>query len=205
MYHYIAALTDDEVARGIAPLPAVIDTLTYLSTRSDDVRCGLITGNVGGIARRKMQAVGILKPRALAPPATDQRQWQGSDDIAFLGGFGSDYCSGCIDDVTRNYLDRSRPIEIAAHRCRSMLPAGAVLDRGDAPADVLAARAYAERADHPCCALAWWRRRLGAIRPINSVRSRGTAFPGGGNASPGPTALRIPASSQRAVYDTKEL
>lgn len=151
MYDFIAALTDEEVAQGITPLPGVIDTLKHLATLQENVMCGLVTGNVEGIARRKMRAVGILQTGALAQPTTDQRQWVGSEDIGFLGGFGSDYCSGDIDDVARNYLDRSRQIEIAAHRCRSLLPAGRVLKRvvhvGDAPADVLAAKAYATAAN----------------------------------------------------------
>ena len=154
MYDYISKLTDEEVAQGITPLPNVIETLERLSTMKDRVMCGLVTGNVEGIARRKMRAVGMLQTGALAKPSPEQlkRKWAGSDDIGFLGGFGSDFCSGDIDDPTRNYLDRSQQIEIAANRCRMML--GDRLKRvvhvGDAPADVLAAKAYAERVDGIC-------------------------------------------------------
>ena len=50
---------------------------------------------------------------ALAPAAAEQR-WEGEEDAAFLGGFGSDFCSGDIDDASRNYLDRAEQIVIAA-------------------------------------------------------------------------------------------
>ena len=105
--------------------------------------CGLVTGNVEGIARKKMRALGVLATGALSPPAEDQ-SWAGEECSAFLGGFGSDYCSADIDDANRNYLDRGEQIRIAASRCRTLLRPGTRLGRvvhvGDAPADVLAAR-----------------------------------------------------------------
>jgi phosphoglycolate phosphatase-like HAD superfamily hydrolase len=148
MYRYIAELSDIDVARGIEPLPTVLDKLKILSTMKDRVMCGLVTGNVEGIARRKMHAVGIWQTGALAVAAANQRGWPGSQDIAFLGGFGSDYCSGDITDLTRNHLDRARQIGIAVERGQSLARPGRrrlerVVHVGDAPADVLAAKAFA--------------------------------------------------------------
>lgn len=166
MYDYIAKLKDDEVAEGIQVLPGVLghlDTLAsmqqqsagrYSNSNSPSLACGLVTGNVEGIARRKMRAVGVLATGVLSPPSTDQlqqkdRTWTGmDDDIGFLGGFGSDYCSRNIQDPSRNYLDRGEQIAIAAKRCRASLLGASQLSRvvhvGDAPADVLAAKAYSE-------------------------------------------------------------
>ena len=56
----IASLPEDKVAVGIFPLPGVIDTLLMLAKMKDKVACRLVTGNVEGIARRKMRALGIL-------------------------------------------------------------------------------------------------------------------------------------------------
>lgn len=158
MYEYIGGLGDDEVANGISILPGVIDRLETLGTMKDRVACGLVTGNVEGIARRKMRAVGVWQTGALAPPAGDQteRRWPGSDEVGFLGGFGSDFCSGDIDDPTRNYLDRSEQIAIATKRCQdSLLSSGDRLRRvvhvGDAPSDVLAAKAFSQRKDLDLC------------------------------------------------------
>lgn len=169
---YVAALDDEEIARGIQPLPGVLETLKILaslrksqssslsssSSSSPNVICGLVTGNVEGVARRKMRATGILATGALAPPASDQlaKSWTGSDssEIAFLGGFGSDFCSGDIDDMERNHLDRAQQIAICADRCRALLLENNQRDKpllkrvvhvGDAPADVLAAKAYSEQ------------------------------------------------------------
>ena len=150
MYEYVAALSDAEVADGIDPLPGVIDTLRTLASdeMKERVACGLVTGNVEGIARIKMRAVGVLATGALAAPAAEQR-WEGEDASAFLGGFGSDFCSGDIADRSRNHLDRAEQIVIAARRCGASLPASRALTRlvhvGDAPADVLAAKSCAER------------------------------------------------------------
>lgn len=164
MYEYICTLDDDEIARGIDPLPGVLTKLTQLSKVSKElVRCGLVTGNVEGIARRKMKAVGIWDTAALYGPSPEQQDqkllslWPGSEDLAFLGGFGSDYCSGDVDDPTRNYLDRAEQILIAARRCqetlrrehekneRNNIQLKRVVHVGDAPADVLAAKACAEK------------------------------------------------------------
>ena len=159
MYEYVSDLDDEEVSRGITPLPGVLDALSTLATMKDSVSCGLVTGNVEGIARRKMKAVGILGTGALAPPSDEQLlrngDWAGAKDIGFLGGFGSDFCSGDIDDADRNHLDRSEQIGIATRRCQASLAAAEaaggechtlcrVVHVGDAPADVLAAKAFAE-------------------------------------------------------------
>mmetsp|Transcript_29781 Transcript_29781/g.45664 ORF Transcript_29781/g.45664 Transcript_29781/m.45664 type:complete len:333 (+) Transcript_29781:225-1223(+) len=157
MYQNIASLTDEELMRGIDILPGVISHLKTLSTMKDQVACGLVTGNVEGIARRKMRAVGVWDTGALAPPSSCQQsqQWPGVEGIGFLGGFGSDYCSGNIDDFARNHLDRAEQIAIATKRCQAQLldqeeergqqsqKLQRVVHVGDAPADVLAAKAFA--------------------------------------------------------------
>ena len=149
MYDYIAKMSDADMCRGIEALPGVVDTLKKFS---DDkikrhVLCGLVTGNVEGIARKKMRAVGILATGALSPKSKDQ-DWDGENDAAFLGGFGSDYCSGDIEDYSRNYKDRGEQIIIAYNRAKSMLGPDQEIVRvvhvGDAPADVLAAKYCAE-------------------------------------------------------------
>jgi len=145
MHEYFASLSDDEAVAGIGVLPGVISTLRRLAGE-DSIICGLVTGNVEGIARKKMRAVGILETGALAPPAPDQLEkvWAGEEGSAFLGGFGSDYCSGIIAEADRNHLDRGEQIAIAVRRCRTTLPEGTevakVVHVGDAPSDVLAAR-----------------------------------------------------------------
>ena len=146
MYEYCAALSDEQMTVGIDPLPGVLDTLRSLAGNSRVV-CGLVTGNVEGIARKKMRAVGVLGTGALAPAAPSQT-WASEADAAFLGGFGSDYCSGELDDPSRNHLDRAEQIVIAAKRCRELLGPDASLTRvvhvGDAPSDVLAAKHCAD-------------------------------------------------------------
>ena len=60
---------DADAARGIEPLPGALESLRTLAGMRDRVVCGLVTGNVEGIARKKMRAVGVLATGALAPPA----------------------------------------------------------------------------------------------------------------------------------------
>merc|ERR1711957_186183 len=149
MYGYINDMQDTEIARGINPLPGVIDTLSTLANHKESISCGLVTGNVEGIARRKMKAVGILDTKALSDPCPDQlkRNWQGTNHLGFLGGFGSDYCSNNIEDFDRNHLDRAEQIAIAVRRASELYPdekLRRVVHVGDAPADVLAAKACAE-------------------------------------------------------------
>ena len=149
MYDYIHKLDNEEIAAHIAPLPGVIENLTKLSKMQDRVLCGLVTGNVEGIARRKMEAVGVWATEALSPPCETQKAWSGTEHLGFLGGFGSDFCSGDIDDLTRNYLDRGEQIAIAARRCQNKLGQDTKLKRvvhvGDAPSDVLAAKSFSEQ------------------------------------------------------------
>jgi len=158
MYQFISNMDDEEVTKGISILPGVLDVLSILATRRDSIACGLVTGNVEGIARRKMKAVGVTAINALAPPSKEQleRKWPGVDHLGFLGGFGSDYCSGNIDNDERNYLDRAEQISIAVRRCQNIhLDRGGKLNRvvhvGDAPADVLAAKAYSRVAPDGIC------------------------------------------------------
>lgn len=150
MYEYCAALTDAQMVDGVEPLPGVLETLNALSARRESVVCGLVTGNVEGIARKKMRGVGVLATGALWPAAAEQT-WDTEADASFLGGFGSDFCSMNIECATRQYLDRGEQIKIAARRAATLLPEGSTLRRvvhvGDAPADVLAARAVAEAGD----------------------------------------------------------
>lgn len=155
MYEYIGTLEDEEVAEGISPLPGVMNTLSILSTMKDQIACGLVTGNVEGIARRKMRAVGIWDAGAFAPASAKQRQreWEGTEDVAFLGGFGSDYCSRNIKDAARNHLDRGEQIAIAVRRCRSLFPdkeLTRVVHVGDAPADILAAKSLCNAGNSIC-------------------------------------------------------
>jgi phosphoglycolate phosphatase-like HAD superfamily hydrolase len=147
MYDYISAMENEEIADHITPLPGVKDKLEILATMTDQALCGLVTGNVEGIARKKMDAVGILATKALSPPSDVQKPWAGSEDIGFLGGFGSDYCSGNIDDPDRNHIDRGEQIAIAAERGKLVLGTKQlkrIVHVGDAPADVLAAKWYSQ-------------------------------------------------------------
>jgi len=160
MYRYISELSDEEVGHGLTVLPGVLSTFESLANMKDEVMCGLVTGNVEGIARRKMRSVGIYQTGALSPTSNSQarrRVWPGTEHIGFIGGFGSDYCSGDIDDATRNYLDRGEQISIATDRCREVLNDSEgdvalkrVVHIGDAPADVLAAKAFCEMQDELC-------------------------------------------------------
>ena len=151
MYDYVSSLSDEEVARGIDVLPGVIKHLTELGSspkyQKGNLLVGLVTGNVEGIARKKMRAVGLLKTKAFSKKAADQL-WIGEDDDSFLGGFGSCLCSGDIDDISRLYKDRGEQIMIAVRRAKSSLSHDQQLVRvvhiGDAPSDVLAAKYCAD-------------------------------------------------------------
>lgn len=157
MYQFVSECNDDEVRKGIAPLPGAIQTLETLASY-DDVAFGLVTGNVEGIARRKMHALGIYDAGAFTslskPPQLGGRVWEGMEDKRFLGGFGSDFCSGDIDDPTRNYLDRGEQLAICVQRCVEELchtdhQIERVIHVGDAPADILAAKKYAHHPSKP--------------------------------------------------------
>jgi len=78
---------------------------------------------MGDFFRKKMRACGIFATGCLSPKAADQ-MWKGDDDASFLGGFGSDFCSGDIEDQTRIYKDRGEQIAIAYRRARSCLKNG---------------------------------------------------------------------------------
>lgn len=116
MYRFVSECSDDEVRKGIAPLPGTIHTLETLASY-EDVAFGLVTGNVEGIARRKMHALGIVSTGALTSLSQGGRVWEGMEHNRFLGGFGSDFCSGNIDDPERNYLDRGEQLAICVQRC----------------------------------------------------------------------------------------
>jgi len=157
MFDYISSCSDEEIANHIAPLPGVLDQLAELSKMKDKLMCGLVTGNVEGIARLKMRAVGVWDTNSLSPPSPMQKTWPGTEEISFLGGFGSDFCSGNIEDIARNHLDRGEQIAIAAKRCQELLQdeptkkLTRVVHVGDAPADVLAAKAFSETKDNDLC------------------------------------------------------
>jgi phosphoglycolate phosphatase-like HAD superfamily hydrolase len=147
MYQYVAALPDEEVARGIEVFPGVLQQLRNIANseeyKNGNILCGLVTGNVEGIARKKMRAVGILGTNVLSRKA-DEQNWKGEDEHAFLGGFGSCYCGGDIDDLSKMYKDRGEQILIAVRRAKSLLSHDQQLVRvvhiGDSPSDVLAAK-----------------------------------------------------------------
>lgn len=156
MYSFVADCDDGQVGTGIAPLPGVIDTLKSMSQNYDDVAVGLVTGNVEGIARRKMKALGFLDTNvftSLEELPQGGTEWEGVEELRFLGGFGSDYCSGIVDDFSRNHLDRGEQLAICVQRCLSIMDDPSHLRRvihvGDAPADVLAARSYVEHPTKP--------------------------------------------------------
>jgi phosphoglycolate phosphatase-like HAD superfamily hydrolase len=151
MYDYIRQLSDEQVAYGIEALPGVISTLQQLKMIRDkypkNILCGLVTGNVEGIARKKMRATGILATGALYSLPEDSK-WLGEEKTAFLGGFGSDFCSGNIDDLSRLYKDRAEQIAIATKKAQALLSIDQKIVRvvhiGDAPNDVLAAKYCSE-------------------------------------------------------------
>ena len=155
MYDYVACRSDEVVCQSIVPIPGVKETLTKLiqdAKWKDHVLCGLVTGNVEGIARKKMRACEMYQLGFLSPKAPDQ-VWEGENDAAFLGGFGSDYCSQNIDDPTKGYDDRGEQIVIAYERaCQLLLPHEQivrVVHVGDAPSDVLAAKYCADHHKFP--------------------------------------------------------
>jgi len=80
MFAYVAAREDEEVRATVQVLPGVLDVFRSLASRTAHLRCGLVTGNVEGIARKKMRACGITQTKALAPRAANQtRVWEGFD------------------------------------------------------------------------------------------------------------------------------
>lgn len=82
-----------------------------------------------------------------------QKKWDGTEHIRFLGGFGSDFCSGDIYNIERNHLDRGEQIAICVNRCLDLSTSKDSLRRvihvGDAPADILAAKSYVNHPQKP--------------------------------------------------------
>ena len=146
MQEFFSRATDHAIASCIAPIPGVLHSLESMQrdgTIEGNYLCGLVTGNVEGIARKKMRACGIYQTKILSRKAEDQN-WQGEDDVTFLGGFGSDHCSGDINNPAINHIDRAEQISIAYRRGKSLLQPHEKIVRvvhvGDAPSDVLAAK-----------------------------------------------------------------
>ena len=172
MFDYVQAASDEELTEHIQVLPGVKEHFVTVASMQDKVSCGLVTGNVEGIARRKMYATGLWDTGALKSVAPSQTTvWQGTESFSFLGGFGSDYCSGDIENLDRNHLDRAAQIGICVERCRETTPyVTRVVHIGDAPADVLAAKAYRDEQakDAALCvgmvAVATWRYQVDEFR-----------------------------------------
>jgi phosphoglycolate phosphatase-like HAD superfamily hydrolase len=150
MYQYFCRFPDSEISQSSVVIPGVLETFAKLTTdesRKGYFMCGLVTGNVEGIARKKMRATGIFQSNIFTHKADDQT-WVGDDDASFLGGFGSDHCSCNIDDATMAYKDRGEQIAIAWRRAKSLLKENEEIVRvvhvGDAPQDILAAKWCAE-------------------------------------------------------------
>jgi len=147
MAEYYSARSDEEAIEGVEALPGVVETLTRLARISKEsngqLMVGLVTGNVEAIARKKMRATKILATEVFTKAAADQ-VFPGELDSTFLGGFGSDYCSGDIHDETRLYKDRGEQIALAVRRAQTLLRPDQRIVRvvhvGDAPTDVLAAK-----------------------------------------------------------------
>lgn len=146
MFDYVNQHTDEEIAVGIDALPGVERVLSRLA-QEEHIICGLVTGNVEGIARKKMRATGLLDTKVFAPASVEQKEkvWSGCEDISFLGGFGTDFCSGDIEDITRLYKDRAQQIAIAVRRAIDQIDhdtqyLAKVIHVGDAHNDVLAAK-----------------------------------------------------------------
>jgi phosphoglycolate phosphatase-like HAD superfamily hydrolase len=86
---------------GLELLPGITALLRHLKG-CDDVKVGLVTGNLESIAWYKMEALG-LKDLFTEP---------------CFGGFGSDFCSG---DIIEMWRDRAEMILIANSRAGGAL------------------------------------------------------------------------------------
>jgi len=146
MQAYFSTIPDEVITDEIIALPGVLESFETIRKNKDfrgRLLCGLVTGNVEGIARKKMRACGILRTGVLSPKAPDQN-WEGEAQSAFLGGFGSDFCSCNIDEPSRNYKDRGEQIVLAYRRACTLLLENEEIVRvvhvGDAPSDILAAK-----------------------------------------------------------------
>ncbi|KAG1680552.1 hypothetical protein FOA52_014999 [Chlamydomonas sp. UWO 241] len=117
--HFMNASAED-MAAGIEILPGVKDTLEAIKA-AGALSC-LVTGNLEPIGWAKMTALGI-------EPLFDHPRF---------GGFGSDFCSGNVEESWR---DRAEFVRTAEKKCLALHP-GATLRRfhvGDTPMDILAA------------------------------------------------------------------
>ena len=143
MYEFYSSHSDEDAIEGTNVLPGVIEKLMILANerKNGKLMVGLVTGNVEGIARKKMRATKIYDTGIFTCKAADQH-FDGENHHTFLGGFGSDYCSFDIDDKSRLYKDRAEQIHIAYQRSLSLLSMNQEISRiihvGDAPSDVLA-------------------------------------------------------------------
>jgi len=80
----------------------------------------LVTGNLEPIGWGKMGALGVahlFTPSPIQPPGGSGKPPKG------FGGFGSDYCSGDVDEMWR---DRAEFVRIAARRCGEAVPGAGV-------------------------------------------------------------------------------
>ncbi|KAI8477326.1 MAG: halo-acid dehalogenase-like hydrolase [Monoraphidium minutum] len=130
-----AAMTDhftrhqERAGQGLVLLPGVRQLLERLQERPDVATC-LVTGNLEPIGWGKMTALGI--DHLFTAPR--------------FGGFGSDHCSGDVDEMWR---DRAEFVKVAARRCAEALPGVPVAAHwhvGDTPMDVRAALQSGARA-----------------------------------------------------------
>lgn len=105
---HLAVVTGAEHPRP-EPAPAAAGTLTALA---GDAIVGLLTGNIEGIARRKLRSAGLAKHFVGGP-----------------GGFGSDH------------RDRGELVGIARERAGGPHPSSLTVVIGDTPRDIACARA----------------------------------------------------------------
>lgn len=62
-YKYIAPLNNKQVIHGINMLPGILSQIEIIASIKDNVACGLDTGNMEGLAKQKMRALGVLGTR----------------------------------------------------------------------------------------------------------------------------------------------
>lgn len=106
--HHLAVASSSEHPRP-APAPEAASTLSALGRRA---AIGLLTGNIEGIARRKLRAAGL-----------------GTHFVGRPGGFGSDH------------RERGELVRIARERAGGPHPPSLTVVIGDTPRDIACARA----------------------------------------------------------------
>jgi phosphoglycolate phosphatase-like HAD superfamily hydrolase len=131
MLSHFEAAGEGAVADGLELLPGVEALLEALSGR-EDVRVGLVTGNLSRIAKAKIAALRV------------DSHFTPDGAAALLGGFGSDHCSG---DFVEPWHDRAELIRIARTRAADVVR---VVHIGDTPFDLRAAVAAGARAVGVC-------------------------------------------------------